>query len=177
MYVGHFVLFCANHSVSWARMKVLAPHLVFSATTPAGGWGVTRGALSQQGEGGKFSLRWLDGVRLHFCSAEVGWNRVVTMWKFSKLPLPGSWVSKSRHFLGFFFYFVYFVVVFKNLFPWCFQVASFSSTQARIYEAKKNSGNELPCHSSDPRGRSKLLSSPYLPESSHPHFIYNVQGF
>lgn len=51
-----FVLFCANHSVNWARKEVMTPNLVFSATTPAKEWGVTRGALSQQGEGGSDRL-------------------------------------------------------------------------------------------------------------------------
>lgn len=47
-----FVLFCsvcANHSLNWARKKVLAPCLIFSDTPPAGVIGVKRGNKGSPG--------------------------------------------------------------------------------------------------------------------------------
>lgn len=61
---------------------------------------------------------------------------------------------------------------------WCFQVATFSSTQYRIYKTrKKTQGTQCHVISHVPKFLADLVSSLLLSESSYVYFIYNVLCF
>ena len=96
----------------------------------------------QPGEGkSELPVRpWLIRVAgvAHLFSVELGWSRVVIACKFClpRLPLSLSFGSEEQASLST---------------HWHFQMAGFSDTQCRIYEAKRKLRNPMSCHFLSPK--------------------------